>query len=147
MSCLFPNEDAESFKMFVEAPMSMSLDQHANALRIVEQAIENIPDTERNFYTTTVGSQTNSRSRTSRGSQYSELSVYLKDPAKRTRSAQDIVQDLRKTLNQTPHPFTSIRFSIRRGPPVSKPISLNLYGPNYKILTQQLKNKNGDSRY
>ena len=124
---LFPNEDAESFKMFVEAPMSMSLDQHANALRIVEQAIENIPDTERDFYTTTVGSQTNSRSRTSRGSQYSELSVYLKDPAKRTRSAQDIVQDLRKTLNQTPHPSHPYDFPFAEEDRLFQNLSVLIY--------------------
>mgnify|MGYP001304814292 CR=1 FL=1 len=142
---LFPSEDAEQFKIYVEAPITNSLTQHANSLVLLEQHISTLPTNELDYFTSSIGTQQRSRSDVNRGSHYSEITVYLQPDTDRSRTARDIVENLREKFNSTDHPFESIRFSVRRGgPPVGKAISINLSGDAYstiEIASKELKTK------
>ena len=138
---LFPPEGVEVFMIRTQGPIGISLDGNANLIRPIESAVAKLPKSEVKNFLTTVGihQQDPNDPNTRRGSEYAQIMVYLTPEEDRDRTAQEIIDHLRKTL---PIPAGIQRLTFERinpGPPVGKPVSVGIRAEEYETILPAAK--------
>ena len=133
---LFPPEGIEIFFVRTKVATGSSLERHRHLLLPLEKVISSLPKDELKDLVTTIGIQQQDPydPLTRRGAEYAQFTVYLTPESDRDRSADAIIEDVRKKLGKPEH-FEEISFNrVNPGPPVGKPVSLGIRGANFKEL-------------
>ncbi|MEE9464178.1 MAG: efflux RND transporter permease subunit, partial [Candidatus Neomarinimicrobiota bacterium] len=129
---LFPGGAAQQFYTLVELPVGTPLHTTADKVKQIEDLIAALPDDELASFVTRIGTNVfnNTESEHSAG-----INVTLTPYTERSRTAEEIVEDLRRQTDQL-EGFEEIMFSIvTGGPPVGKPISLQIIGSDNTLRT------------
>ncbi|MGA0242151.1 MAG: efflux RND transporter permease subunit, partial [Candidatus Marinamargulisbacteria bacterium] len=126
---LFPNASATQFFIRTESPAGTSLEETAQRMAPIEQALLRLPKNEVVAITTRVGMM---------GDAYfmveqENLGIIMVDLVPftgRDRSAQEIMEDIKEQTKNTPG-FTNISYQVNSGgPPVGKAININIISNN-----------------
>ncbi len=130
---LFPSEMADSFFIGTELPIGTPLHTTSDKLKAIEELVADLPEEELSSFTSRIGSNPFINAETEN---YGYISVNLTPYTKRTRTADEIVESLRQKTNELKG-YADIGYQIvTGGPPVGKPISLQIIGAGDKIRTQ-----------
>jgi len=130
---LFPSEMADSFYVGSELPVGTPLSITSEKFKTIEQLVAELPDEELSSYTTRIGRNPfiNAESEN-----YGFVSVNLTPYNKRSRTAEQIVEHLRQQTNQLDGYGDIIYLIETGGPPVGKPVSLQIIGSDDAMRTQ-----------
>lgn len=149
---LFPPEGVEAFFVRVKAPTGYSLNQTTQLVEPVEKILMDLPRHELKDIITTVGlvQQDPNDPNTQRGSEYAQIAVYLSPEEQRERTAQEIIEEMRKKIG-LPQGLERITFDrVQPGPPMGKAISIGVRGATYEeilpavaALKERIKEING----
>jgi multidrug efflux pump subunit AcrB len=120
---LMPTKGAERFAIYVECPMGTSLHSTSEKVKEIEAIVEKIPDDELDTYITRIGVI----GEVGRGENYAQVFVGLTPYSERTRTADDIIEEIRQKTNEL-EGFEKIIYEITEGLPVGKAISLRILG-------------------
>lgn len=140
----FPQRGIEVFFIRGEAEVGTALEQTERLFQPIEALVATLPPTELDTFATQIGMVNNDPNDpfTTRGSHLGQTTIYLTPPQARQRSAQDIIADLRARLGTVPG-LREVRFEmIRHGPPVGKPIEIEIRGPEIaqlQVLAERIK--------
>ena len=130
---LFPGGAATQFYAVIELPVGTPLHTTSDKVSELEALIAGLPDDELLSYVTRVG--TNVFENTDRENS-AAISVTLTPYSERDRSAEEIVEGLRKKTDRL-EGFTDIVYSVATGgPPVGKPISMRIVGSDDALRTE-----------
>jgi multidrug efflux pump subunit AcrB len=130
---LFPSEMADSFFIGAELPIGTPLHTTSDKLKAIEELVANLPEDELSSFTTRIGSNPFINAETEN---YGYISVNLTPYTERTRTADEIVENLRQKTNELKG-YADIGYQIvTGGPPVGKPISLQVIGADDRLRTQ-----------
>lgn len=133
---LFPPEGVEIFFIRAEAPTGVSLEQMQALTRPLEKAVNNLPKEELQDYLTSIGIQQQDPHdpNTKRGSEYSQITVFLTPEPNRDRTAAQIIEALRKEVGSPPG-LSRVTFNrVNPGPPQGKPVSLGVRARSYEDI-------------
>ncbi len=133
---LFPPDGIEIFFIRVDAPTGSSLTQTEEAIRPVEQLVAALPREELDSFVSKVGVQQQDPNDPSTrvGSEYAQVAVFLTPESKRTRTAQEIMNDLRNRIG-LPSGLKKVAYQrAQGGPPVGKPVSLSVRAREYEVI-------------
>jgi len=130
---LFPSEMADSFYIGTELPVGTPLHVTSEKLKTLENMVTELPEEELASYTTRIGRNPfiNAESEN-----YGFVSVNLTPYTERSRTADEIVESLRDITNELDGYGEIIYLIETGGPPVGKPISLQIIGANDGMRTQ-----------
>ena len=136
---LFPSEGIEQFQFRAELPIGYSLDQVSKKFSIFEEVIKKLPQNELENYVTDIGIHQidGNDPFTQRGSHLAQINVFLSPENERVRSADEIIESLRPTLEKVAagHGFLKPHFTRKRhGPPVGKPVAIRVVGDSFQTL-------------
>ena len=132
---LFPAKGIEIFFIAVDAPLGTKLETTSEMIREVEKAVLSLPKTEIKDFTSQIGLQQKDPGDPSTKylSNVSLLVVYLTPEADRKRSADQIIEDIRKRTEGIKD--LKIAFEkVQGGPPVGKAISISVRGQEYQEI-------------
>lgn len=133
---LFPPDGIYTFFVRVDGEPGATLEEMSDLLKPIEEEIRKLPADELADYTTQIGIQQNDPNDplTKRASHYAQIRVNLTPEQERTRTVKEVVDDLRERT-KTPVGVKKLNFQIAQGgPPQGRPISINIYGEDFKIL-------------
>jgi multidrug efflux pump subunit AcrB len=120
---LFPTKMATDFYMLVELPIGNSLKASSDKVKEIEELVSSLPPDELESFVTRVGY--NPWLEVEAGN-YAALAVSLTPYNGRTRTADEIVEELRQRTDSL-EGFVDITYEIESGgPPVGSPISLSI---------------------
>lgn len=134
---LFSQEGIEIFFIRAEAQVGTSLEAMNTLIKPIEDEILKLPEHELDTFITQIGvvQQDPGDPMSRYGSHLSQCVVYLTPPAKRKRTADDIILYLR---GQIPA-IKNVKLSFDRvnpGPPVGKPIAVEIRGEEFDVLNE-----------
>lgn len=136
---LFPQGLIEEFFIRVKTPIGTSLEETERRMRGIESLIKELPPEEIENFVTQVGTHLDDPTdpATDRGSHLGQIHVFLTPERSRKRKADEIIDSLReKTRGLSPF-FEEITFEkVRAGPPVGKPITIQLRGDDLERLAR-----------
>ena len=135
---LFPSKMAEEFYIFVELPNGSSLDATLEKTTEIERIVRGLPNTELSSFVTRIGTQFDfdTASYGAESENIGFIIVGLTPFSKRTRTADEIVEDLRKQTAGLKG-YDRIFYQIETGgPPVGKPISIRIVGSDDEQRSQ-----------
>jgi multidrug efflux pump subunit AcrB len=123
---LFPQDGVETFYIKLEMPRGASLEATETRLKKVEKYLSGLSEDELESYSTRVGTLSTEASK-NRGdhSHWGVISVYLTGEAKRLRSAEDIISEIRKG-NPAEADELLIFEKLRVGPAIGKPAEIRI---------------------
>jgi multidrug efflux pump subunit AcrB len=130
---LFPSSMADQFYVMIELPIGSSLQATADKMTEIEALVAGLPEEELDSFVTRIGTNPliNAESEN-----FGFLSVNLTPFAQRSRTADEIVEDLRGKSSQLKG-YDKIIYHIESGgPPVGKPITLRVVGSDDYLRTQ-----------
>jgi len=133
---LFPANGVEMFYIKIEAPIGSSLENTEKLVLPIQDKIKTIKKEELLNYTALIGENSYDMLEPGyrRGSEYAYFIVYLTPAESRKRSADAIMEDMRKLIADQPQ-LKSVSFSrVSSGPPIGKPVSLSVTGSEFKTL-------------
>ncbi|MBN22230.1 MAG: MFS transporter [Bdellovibrionaceae bacterium] len=133
---LFPPDGIEIFFIRTQSPPGTGIDITEQRIHEIEDVVFRLPKEELDNFTTQVGliRQDSFDPNVKRGGEYAQIVVYLTPESNRTRTAKEIIEDLRVKIG-TPPGFTRITFDrVNPGPPVGKPISVGIKGKDYRVI-------------
>lgn len=136
---LFPSM-VEIFYVRLIAAEGSSLAETNRAITAVEESVLSLPEGELLNVTTTVGylGDIGGGPFDKYGTKYAQCVVYLTPESTRPRSAAAIIERLRKDVKAKKiDSIESIEFeTLRDGPPVGKPVSIDVRGPEFGPLEE-----------
>jgi multidrug efflux pump subunit AcrB len=137
---LFPPEGVEIFFVRIEAPTGSSLEQTSEITKSYEQLVSELPASELDAYTTSVGLQQQDPNDpfTRRGSEVSQIAVFLTAETARKRTAAEIIEDLREKVGD-PKDHKVVFSRVNTGPPQGKPVSIGVRGEKYEQIMPVVK--------
>jgi multidrug efflux pump subunit AcrB len=130
---LFPSDGVEAFFVKVDTSSGSSLSNTERLVAPVEAAVAKLPPEEVKDFTATIGIQQQDPNDPAarRGTEFAQVAVFLTPEASRKRTAQEIIDGLRKEIG-TPEGVERITFEMAAGgPPVGKPVDLGVRGEDY----------------
>lgn len=133
---LFPPDGIEIFTIQTETQSGTPILRHAEQLKKLETIVSKLPATELDHYSTLIGENRLDPLEPGfrRGGEYGMITVYLKPEKDRDRTAEEVIEALRKEVG-TPPEFKEVIFGrVSGGPPVGKPVSLAVSGSTYPEL-------------
>ncbi|MEN8107964.1 MAG: efflux RND transporter permease subunit [Pseudomonadota bacterium] len=126
----FPQEGVETIYIKLQMPRGASLEATENRLQELEGLVSRLPENELESFATRVGTLSTEASK-NRGdhSNWGVISVFLTGEARRTRTADSIIEELRAA---TPtQAGESLLFDKERvGPPIGKPVEIRVSSNN-----------------
>jgi multidrug efflux pump subunit AcrB len=130
---LFPAEAADTFYLLIEVPTGSSLRHTADKVKELEELVAEIPDDELGAYTSRIGSQGNFS--LGENENWAIIRVNLTPFAARSRTADEIVEELR-TKTDALEGFSHIVYYIDAGgPPVGRPVVIRVVGSDDDVRT------------
>lgn len=133
---LFPPDGIYTFFVRVDGEPGATLEEMSALLKPIEEEIRKLPQEELADYTTQIGIQQNDPNDplTKRASHYAQIRVNLTPEQERVRKVREVVDDLRERT-KTPDGVKKLNFQVAQGgPPQGRPISINIYGEDFKTL-------------
>lgn len=130
---LFPPEGVEIFIVRTKAPVGTPVERTAALLKPVEEELLKLPKNELKNFVTRVGihQQEANDPMTRRGSQLGQIMVYLTPEPSRDRTADEIMEFVKKNVGEIPG-FKEVVFTrVSPGPPVGRAIDLGVRAPQY----------------
>lgn len=122
---LFPDSSAVQFFVRFEAPAGTSLAETTRRVASIESAILNLPDNELQAMSTRMGMIGDSFFMMEQEN-VGMIIVDLSPSSERSRSARDIMNEIKEKTEQTPG-FTNISYQVESGgPPVGKAINITI---------------------
>ncbi len=136
---LFPPDGVEQFFVRADMEPGKSIEETMREMKKIEKIIAELPKEELKTVTTTVGIQQNDPNDpfTGRGKNLGEIKVFLTPENDRIRTANVIMEDLRKTIEEEikNSPLRNFRMQrAQQGPPVGRPVAVRISGDDFKIL-------------
>ncbi len=130
---LFPSEMADEFNIGTELPIGTPLQTTSERTKAIEKIVAELSEDELASYTTRIGTNPfiNAESEN-----YAYLTVNLTPYAERSRTADEIVAALRQKTDELEDHGKIIYLISTGGPPVGKPISLQIIGSNDLLRSQ-----------
>ena len=117
---LFPSKGADRFYIGIELPTGTSLQATEEKIKEVEAIVQELPDRELKTFITRIGTL----GWVGTGENYVYLFVGLTPFSERTRTADEIIEEIRNKTNKL-EGIDNIVFDIDTGgPPVGKPITI-----------------------
>ncbi|RME16448.1 MAG: efflux RND transporter permease subunit [Bdellovibrio sp.] len=144
---LFPSGMIETFMINIQMPTGTSLDQTREATLKLEKYIKQFDKSLVKDFVTTIGKHVSvnmNDPNIKRGSEYSQIRVYLTPVTDRDVTAKEIIEKLRKDIGHPPGIKKIVFSRPSGGPPVGRPISIAVLGKEYKDIlpvVQVLKDK------
>lgn len=137
---LFPQDGVETFYIKLEMPRGASLIATEKRLQSIEQYLSTLSKNELESYSTRVGTLSTEATR-NRGdhSHWGVISVYLTGEAMRSRTADEIISEVR-TANPIENDELLIFEKLRVGPAIGKPIELRI-STNADVLRETTSNQ------
>jgi multidrug efflux pump subunit AcrB len=123
---LFPSKGADTFYIGVELPTGASLTATTEKVRQVEAAVQELPPDELETFITRIG--TLGWVWNGEGENFAFLLVNLTPYSERVRTADDIVDEVRRKIEAIEGVENSLFYIDAGGPPVGKPVTLRLIG-------------------
>lgn len=132
----------ESFTIRTTMAQETNLEANLREMRVIERIIAMIPKHELDNYHTSVGNRVTDAIDPAPGeaTHKSTIEVFLSSVKKRARSADDIEEEVRRKVltlqkkGELPRDML-IEFEVaRHGPPVGKPVSVELRGKDFAVL-------------
>ena len=127
---LFPTSTAEEFYIAVELPTGASLEATSDKLKEYEKVVSTISETELSSFTTRVGTQQPYIVGVSENRGI--ISVFLTPFSTRERTADEIVEEVRKNASSITGTTNLIYHVEGGGPPVGRPVTLRVVGSDDK---------------
>jgi multidrug efflux pump subunit AcrB len=123
---LFPSSIADAFNIYVELPVGSSLERTSDMVREIEVLMNDLPEKELDSYSTKIGSH--GERQPGEREHWAYVRVNLTPYAKRDRTANSIVEELRSKTNDLDD-FEKITFNVQAGgPPVGDPVTIRIVG-------------------
>ncbi len=123
---LFPTQSADTIFVLAELPSGSSLKATEDRMAELEVILQDLPERELDSFVSRIGSH--GEWNLGENENWGFLGVYLTPFSTRERDADQIVETLRKRMQQVPG-IDSLRFIIDGGgPPVGRPITLRVIG-------------------
>ena len=140
---IFPADLIDVFFVRVTTSQGTPLDDTAKLVQNVEDKVRELPDSELDNIVTFVGKHVSLEgAETSRGTHRAQVSVYLTPKNTRDRKTEEIIDELRETCAGLPG-IEVLEFEmVKPGPPVGKPLEMNVSGPDFDVLqeiTEEMK--------
>jgi len=136
---MFTGEGIEEFHIRAEAAKGTPLEKTGELMRPVEELVDSLPEGEVDAYRTYVGAIEEERGwdpNAKRATHVAQIRVFLTPAQQRERTPQQIVEALRPRLNQI-EGFEKLYFHLpREGPPVGKPIEVEIKGDKFDVLQE-----------
>ncbi len=130
---LFPTKGAEVFLVGLELPIGSSLEATSDKIRQVEKIVSGLPESELDSYMARAGRLIIMDAPPRDGENYGSIIVNLTPWSKRTRTADEIVEQFRKDINNIGG-FKKITFSVASGgPPTGKAVNIRVIGSNDEL--------------
>lgn len=136
---LFPAGKIERFVVKTEARAGTSLEQMSRYLGLLEEIILRLPKEELDNVITTAGIQREQPMdpNEKRGNNYGTIIVNLTPEEERSRKAREIMDWVRKEAKKYEKKFVKMELNyVKGGPPVGKPVSINIKGDDLKVLKE-----------
>lgn len=140
---LFPSEGIEQFAIRAEAQKGTSLEHMSELMRPIEKFIEQIPPAHLESYHTVIGKLEEEGGydpAAKTGSNLATITAYLTPSQGRTKSAKEIIEELRpglKTIKENNPSFEKLYFREHQaGPPVGKAIDVRVRGEDFKTINE-----------
>lgn len=125
---LFPTKGAERFLLSVELPIGSSLQASSDKVEQIEKIILDLPKSELDSFVTRVGLSLIMGGPPKRGEHYATLIVNLSPWSERDRTADQIVESIRKKIVKIDN-ISHITFSVDSGgPPTGKAVTIRIIG-------------------
>lgn len=125
---LFPSDTADSFVMFVELPTGASLQATSDKTKEIEKLLGALPAEELASYNARIGANYSEMFVMAETENHAALKVRLTPFSELTRTADEIVNELREQVKQIGGVEKIVVFVESGGPPVGKPINVRLIG-------------------
>lgn len=136
---LFPAATSDKVMVLIELPTGSSLEATSDKVKEIEEIVASLPERELESYVTRIGSQevwSAAGFPPGENENWAYLSVNLTPFAERNRTADEIVESLRGQTDRLTG-YDKIVYSIEAGgPPVGKPITVRVVGPDDTLRTQ-----------
>jgi len=133
---LFPADGAEEFLIHIEAEVGTAFQSSLEKVKQVEKIVRALPKHELNSFETWVGMDSTGMANDSWGDNLALIYVVLRPYGRqRPRKATEIIEHLRNETARL-EGFVNIGFELDSGgPPVGRPVELNVIGDNEKTAT------------
>lgn len=129
---LFPSDSAQEFYILVEMPTGTPLAVTSSKIMEIENIIAQLPDDELASFNTRIGVDVRLNAESE---SYGAMAVFLTPYTERSRTADQIVEELRSKTNNLSG-FKSIVYSINTGgPAVGKPVNIRVTGSDDRLRT------------
>ena len=129
---MFPSDTADSFHIGMELPIGTPLKITAEKIRTIEDVVKELPDQELASFSTRIG---RNPFIDAESENYATLSITLSPYTERDRTAAEIVETLRSITDEIQGHGEIIYLIETGGPPVGKPVSLNIVGSDDILRT------------
>ena len=136
---LFPQGTIAQFSIVVKGQSHHSLEQTHQIIKDIEKEVGTISKQEVLDYTSISGQLSSRRGRGVTGNQYGQVRVYLSESNQRNRSADQIISEIKQKLPEMPEGFMVNVRKSRAGPPVGKPVSIEVRGDSYDQILQAVE--------
>jgi multidrug efflux pump subunit AcrB len=137
---LFPPDGIEAFVIKLESPRGSTLNQTELLLLPVENEILKIPPKELMNYIISIGEHNSNGdpAGTKRGTNYAQATVYLTPENKRSRTADEIIEELKTNIG-SPSNLKIIFTRLKPGPPVGSPVNIGIRGESFDDINHALE--------
>lgn len=125
---LFPSDQADSFYMFIEFPTGTSLKATSDKMREIEGIMASLPEQELASFNTRIGANYSELFVMAESENYAAMKVRLTPFSKRSRNADQIIEDIRRQTDQVKGVNEIIYHVESGGPPVGKPVNIRIVG-------------------
>ena len=133
---MFPSGTIAKFSLVIKGQPNNSLEETLAVVKSIENVVAKLPSEEMLDFTSVTGRLSSDRSRGATGSQYGQIEVYLTESNQRQRTANQIIAEIKKNAPELPEGYDLKVRKSRAGPPVGKPVSIEIRGNSYeKILS------------
>ena len=135
---LFPTKGADLFYILVETPKGSSLKNTSDKIKEIEEIIASLPKGEVYSYLSRIGEYSDDMIG-EEGENFASIYINLTPYSSRTRTADQIVEELREKTNKLSGFDNIVYYVDGGGPPTGKPIELRVVGAD-----DELRKKLGD---
>ncbi len=132
---LFPQVGIEQFFIRAEGKVGTSLGKTREMIKPIEKLVSTLPPEELETFVTTIGNIQNDQNDpfAISGSHVAQIHIFLTPPQDRGRTADEIIEDLRKRTDGLTR-FDKLYFDkIRHGPPVGKAVAAQIRGDDFAV--------------
>lgn len=140
---LFSGRGVEQFYIRAEAPAGITLEQMRDYIVPVEAFVSKISRKDLDTYETRIGSMEEERgfdADAQVGTNLAQITIYLTPSQKRKKTAQEIIDELRPSLEELHKKIPGLDklyFRLRQeGPPVGKAVDVRVRGEEYPAIKQ-----------